>query len=518
MIKSSSRKAWLFSAGSVLFIALAYSYWDIIHGLVNQWASSEDYSHGFFILPISAFLAWQKRSELKTVRVGTDWRGVLILLLGVLIFAVGELGAELFTTRFSFLVSLIGVLWLLCGWAVVKVLRFPLAFLFMMLPLPGFIYRNITFPLQLWSSKWSVQLMQALGMSVYREGNIIDLKGMQLQVVEACSGLRYLLPLTTLSLVLAYLGHRSLWKRCTLVLGTIPIAILSNVLRIAGTGIIAQQWGRQTAEGFLHDFSGWAVFMASFAFFLLLSCILKWLPDSDGKESAGGVEHSRVDRQYNPSWAAVLAGAAVILATPPLVEHLGSVKPVTLQQPLSSFPLQLGNWAGTRSSMDPEMWQQVGGQDYVIINYQGGGGAPINFYVAYYEYQRKAGDFIHSPRLCLPGSGWFIESNVTREITAEPDGGRSGSTPRLKLNELVIEKGGVRQLTYFWYQGRGRNFTSEYAAKFYMVWDGIWKRRTDGALVRLVAPVARTADLDRERKILDDFALGVATRLKGYLP
>jgi exosortase D (VPLPA-CTERM-specific) len=518
MRKSPMHKAWLFVAGTVLCIALFLSYGDIIQSLVNQWASSEDYSHGFFILPISAFLAWQKRSELKAVPVGTDWRGVLLLLLGLMIYALGELGAELFTTRVSLLVSLIGIVWLLCGWSVVKVLRFPLAFLFMMLPLPGFIYRNITFPLQLWSSKWSVQLMQALGMSVYREGNIIDLKGMQLQVVEACSGLRYLLPLTTLSLVLAYLGHRSLWKRCVLIVGTIPIAILSNVLRIAGTGIIAQKWGRQTAEGFLHDFSGWAVFMVSFGFFLLLSSILKWLPDSDGKESGGGVEHSQVDWQYNSSWVTVLAAVAVILATPPLVDRLGKVEPVTLQQPLSNFPLQLDNWMGTRSSMDPEMWQQVGGQDYVIINYQRAADSPINFYVAYYEYQRKAGDFIHSPRLCLPGAGWFIESNVTREITAEPDGGRPEPTSRLKLNELVIEKGGVRQLTYFWYQGRGRNFTSEYAAKFYMVWDGIWKRRTDGALVRLVAPLTRTADLDRERKILDDFALGVAEKLKGYLP
>jgi EpsI family protein len=169
--------------------------------------------------------------------------------------------------------------------------------------------------------------------------------------------------------------------------------------------------------------------------------------------------------------------------------------------------------------MDAEMWEKVGGQEYVLINYRTPEALPVNFYVAYYELQRKAGDFIHSPRLCLPGAGWFIESNDTRQLASLAESANPGAESEpLQINELIITKDGVRQLAYFWYQGRGRNFTSEYAAKFYMVWDGLFRRRTDGALVRLVMPLRKDSDAGEERAILDRFALMAARELDGYLP
>ena len=511
-------------AAVALPAALVFSYRDVIERLVHQWKSSEDYSHGFLILPIALYLVWMKRAELRNTALGTDWRGISLVMAAVGIYVIGELGADVNLPRVSLLVLIIGLVWLLCGWRVVKVLRFPLGFLFLMLPLPGYVHKQVTFPLQLLSSKWAVEILQRIGMSVYREGNIIDIIGMRMQVVEACNGLRYILPLLTLVVLIAVLGHKSIWKRTLLILSAVPLAILGNILRIAGTGVVAEHWGREAAEGFLHDFSGWLVFMISLCVFIILSTLLRRIPEAsreephkpsaqapaptDGRFGAGGV-----------TWVAALTALVIVSAVPPVVAHLGQVPPVKLKKPLAEFPLRLNGWLGSLTTMDAEMWEKVGGQEYVLINYRKPEALPVNFYVAYYEFQKKAGDFIHSPRLCLPGSGWFIDSNTERTIWDSPgsDGTRLQTEP-LRLNELIISKDGVSQLAYFWYQGRGRNFTSEYAAKFYMVWDGLFRRRTDGALVRLVMPLRKDSEAGEERRVLDEFALLAARHLDEYLP
>jgi len=498
--------------GLIVLASLAVSYYPILQALVRQWLASEDYSHGILIVPIALYLAWRKRDELQSVPMRPDWRALPFLLIPMAVFIVGELGAELFTTRVSLLLFVIGLVWLLYGLPVLKVLRFPLAFLFLMLPLPGFIYRNVTFPLQLAASMGSVELLQLLGVSVYREGNVIDLGFSQLQVVEACSGLRYVLPLLTLGVLFAYLGQRAWWKRIFMVFATVPIAVAANVLRVAGTGLVGLYWGSEAAEGFFHGFSGWLVFMVCVGFFALLNWILLRLP---GKKRAPSPSQTQDEGGHTlPSrragWAAAIAAAVLILFTPIAVDRLGAVPPKPLERPLSSFPLEFHGLKGTQADMDPEMWEAVGGQSYVIINYEVPASV-LSFYVAYYEYQRKGGDFIHSPRLCLPGAGWFIEHNRVRET------GQAQGEP-LKLNELLIQKGGMQQLVYFWYQGRDRNFTSEWAAKFYMVWDGIWRRRTDGALVRVIMPIQGGESVQDVRAFMDSFSLAASAELETYLP
>ncbi|MBW2072850.1 MAG: VPLPA-CTERM-specific exosortase XrtD [Deltaproteobacteria bacterium] len=501
--------------GVVLLGCLLGAYWGILQGLVHQWLSNDDYSHGLLIVPIAGWLVWRKREELGQAAVRSDWRGLLLLLAAVGIYVVGELGAELFTTRLSMLVFVLGLTWMLYGAEVLKILRFPLAYLFVMLPLPGFIYRNITFPLQLHSSTWSVDLLHTLGVSAYREGNIIDLGFAQFQVAEACNGLRFILPLFAFGLLMAYLGQKSFWKGALLILATIPIAMLANVLRISGTGVAAMLVGTRAAEGFFHSFSGWLIFIVCCGLFLLLDFLLRFAP---GHPKAG--QKKQAAATSNPgavvSWPAVLCAAAVVLATPPMVDYLGQVPPVPLQKPLKNFPLILAGWHGTRSTMESKIWKQVGGQDYVLIDYYREKEDPVNLYVAYYEYQRKGGDFVHSPRLCLPGAGWYVAENRARRIVAPPDS--KGGWPALNINDLVISKEDQKELVYFWYQGRGRNFTNEFAAKFYMVWDGLWRRRTDGALVRLITPIGPERTEEQARQMLDSFALKTAAVLEQYLP
>jgi exosortase D (VPLPA-CTERM-specific) len=520
MIRNSiDNRLWWLPAAIVLS-ALVFSYWDTIGSLAAQMLANEDFSGGLLIVPMCIYLIWRDREKLKTLEVKPDWRALSVLTLAIVIFIVGELGAELFTTRVSMLIFVVGAVWLLYGPAVLKTLRFPLAFLFLMLPLPGFIYRNLTFPLQILSSTLSVNLLQALGISVHREGNVIDMDFTRFQVVEACNGLRFILPLLIIGVLMAFLSHKPMWKRLFLIAAGVPIAILANVIRIAGTGLIARQWGVEAAEGFFHSFSGWAVFMLCLGIFVSLNFVLEKIPGRHSRlkmqdrHPEKPVEASR-SGMWSLRWTPTLAAAALVLVTPVIVDHLGEVPPVPLKQPLSEFPKAYGSWQGRSGALTDQVWEQVGGQEYVIINYFNGNQNPVNFYTAYYEYQRKAGDFIHSPKLCLPGAGWHIQQSRIRHLPVKDIDSNDGD---LTFNEVLIQKTDTKQLVYYWYQGRGRNFTNEYLAKFYMVWDGVFRRRTDGALVRLIRTVSPDESLEDVRQVLDPFAEFVSRTLLFHLP
>jgi len=497
-------------AAFALPIAFLITYRQTFPELVKQWLGNEDYSHGLLIIPIVAYLIWQKRPELRRVDIRPDWRALPLLFLAIFVFVVGELGAELFTTRISMIVLIFGLVWFLCGPAVIRIMGFPLAFLFLMIPLPGMIHRNLTFPLQLFSSAGSVALLQLLKIPVFREGNVIDIGTTQLQVVEACSGLRYILPLFTLGVLLAYYGQKVSWKRLVLAGAALPIAVVANVARITGTGLIAARWGSQAAESFFHGFSGWLVFMACAGLYVLLNLLLHQLP---GRAGARQPAETHLPAHRAVTWPAVLTAFFLVLLTAPAVAYLGEVPVRPLRQPLREFPTTFDGWTGKPSLMDPKIWERVGGRDYVIIDYVKEKEGAINFYVAYYEHQKKGGDFIHSPNLCLPGAGWFINQNRQRQLEAEEPGHRG-----LRFNELVISKNGVIQIVYFWFQGRDRNFTSEYAAKLYLVWDGLWRRRTDGALIRLIMPLGPKTTLESARLVLDPFALNASQTLQKFLP
>ncbi len=500
----------------MVLACIVFAYFQTIQGLISQWGTSEDYSYGMLIFPISLYLIWERRNRLKEAPIRTDWRALPFVLFCGIVFVLGELGAELFTTRVSMLLMVIGAVWLLFGYPVLKAVRFPLFFLFFMLPLPGMIHRNVSFPLQILSSEISVNLLRLLGFSAFREGNVIDLGISQLQVVEACSGLRFLLPLISIGVLFAFFDQKKTWERLILILMTIPIAVAANVFRIAGTGIMTNLWGSKAADGFFHAFSGWAVFMFCAAVFGIISWALSRIgPKAHSITSETTSDNDARVTRCRLSWPPLLTLVLFILILPQLVDYFGYVKPVYLKQSLSTFPHKIDQWSGTLSEMTPEIWEKVGGQEYVLIDYQKKEYRPINFYVAYYEYQRKAGDFIHSPKLCLPGAGWFITHSGERRLNHHnPSDGPAG----LRFNELVVQKDGSRQLVYYWYQGRDRNFTSEYAAKFYMVWDGIFRRRTDGALVRLIMPVPDGAPLENTRNVLDHFAAKVSVILEDYLP
>ena len=407
---------------------------------------------------------------------------------------------------------------------------FPVLYLLAMIPLPQFFHQTLSSQLQLISSKLGVGCLQFVGVTSFRDGNVIDLGPIQLQVVEACSGLRYLFPLMSLALLCAYLYKDQLWKRAFVFLSSIPIAIVLNGFRIGMIGILVDAYGRVAAEGFYHFFEGWVIFIASLSLILLEIWLLSKLSrTSDTRPflnrfsfSNGAVVGSHKEmmtpKRVIPSRGIPLAYlCSLVLLVPVLLAstHI-SVRDelVPPRQSLVDFPMILGNWKGESYPMEKRYTDALRFDDYILADYQRGSqsGPVVNAYVAYYSSQQK-GRSVHSPRTCIPGGGWEIQSLLTSEL-GEVDG---FSTP-LRINRALIQKGKERQLVYYWFQQRGRNLTNEYLVKWYLFWDALTRQRTDGSLVRLTVPIASIDGEKSADETLQDFAKLIRPVLADYVP
>jgi exosortase len=254
-------------------LILVACYMPVLQRLIHQWNYDPDMGHGFFVPVIAAFIVWQRRNELAALKPQPNLWGLLVIAWGAIQLVIATLGAELFTARMSFVVTIIGVVWTLGGTVMLKQLAFPLFLLFFMLPIPSVIYSAATFKLQILASQLADSALTALSIPVLREGNVLELPNQKLSVVEACSGIRSLLSLTFLSLVYGYFFERKTWIRVVLFISTIPIAIVANASRVTMTGIMTQVKA-ELAEGFFHQAEGWVIFMVALAMLIVWHQVL----------------------------------------------------------------------------------------------------------------------------------------------------------------------------------------------------------------------------------------------------
>lgn len=267
----------------VLSALLLWAYYGTLTGLFYQWWNDPNFSHGFFVPLFAAFIFWQERPRLAALTPQPSWWGLLFLACGLGVLIIGQLGAELFLSRFSLLIVLAGLIVLFLGWNYFRAMLFPWAFLLLMIPIPAIIFNQLTFPLQLLASKVASTILPWMGVPVLREGNVIILPAMALEVAEACSGIRSLISLVTLAIIYGYLMERDIAIRVVLAVASVPIAVAANSLRIVGTGLLVQYWDPQRAEGFFHKFSGWLIFVVSLVMLYLLHRIVRLLrPDARG--------------------------------------------------------------------------------------------------------------------------------------------------------------------------------------------------------------------------------------------
>jgi exosortase len=264
---------------AILSALVLLLYASVLKHLVIQWWSDPDYGHGFLVPVFSGYVLWSRRERWVNCEIKPSNFGLLVMLGAIGLLLVGSLGAELFTSRFSLLVLLAGMILFLAGWKFLRAVFFPLSFLIFMIPLPTIVYNQITFPLQLLASRFATFSLELVHVPVLRDGNVLILSNYSLEVVEACSGIRSLMTLISMAVIYGYFLEPRIWARVLLLVAMVPIAIASNAIRIMGAGMMAHRFGPAAAEGFLHGFSGWVIFLVA----LLLLFAFRWILARIGK-------------------------------------------------------------------------------------------------------------------------------------------------------------------------------------------------------------------------------------------
>jgi exosortase D (VPLPA-CTERM-specific) len=512
---------------SVLVVALlGYMYSDSLVFLFSRWFGTEDYSHGIFVPFISGYLIWQSRHRLSQISNEKSWLGLVIIAVGLMLYVVGELSTLFIVLHFSLWTVIVGLAITLFGIRGTKVVAFPLGYLLTAIPLPMFFYANLSSQLQLWSSSLGVGCLQLVGVLAFREGNVIDLGPVQLQVVEACSGIRYLLPLTALALLCGYLFKDKMWKRVVLVLSSIPLSIMLNGFRIGMIGVLVEFYGTGAAEGFYHLFEGWVIFMVSFGLLIAEMALLARI--GEVKEGSVFDRLTWRDRSGDSAHQAVRMGPCRIQSTSGRA-YLCSVAllaPFTLfstvvvdreERPPAraafvDFPMQINGRHGAPFPLEPQYIDALRFDDYVLADYRSDKEPSVNFYAAYYRSQRK-GQSVHSPQSCLPGGGWEIASLTQTEL---PMSQRMMTS--FRVNRAVIQKGNQKQIVLYWFKQRDRNLTNEYLVKVYLLWDAFLRQRTDGALVRLASLVGPGESESAVDQRLQEFAVAAGQELTRFVP
>lgn len=510
---------------SLLVVAalIGFLFVDSLRVLFGYWIGSEDYSHGLFVPFISLFLAWQAREEVTRVAKQPSWWGLAVFVSGLLLYWIGELASLFVVQHVALWTVIVGLALSLLGLTGVREVAFPLAYLLTSIPLPVFFYASLSSRLQLWSSALGVGCLQLVGVTAFREGNVIDLGPVQLQVVEACSGIRYLLPLVSLALLCAYLFKDAMWKRVLLVVSAVPISILVNGFRIGMIGVLVEWQGQGAAEGFYHFFEGWVLFMASLGLLILEMWTLAKLASKGDRRSFLDRFTWSVPRLERSSSNAPLSLASLpfpylvsiaflfptALASTFVVQR---VEAAPMRALFIDFPMRVKEWSGTAMTLEKQYIEALRFDDYVLAEYRYGSEQPVSFYSAYYRSQRK-GQSAHSPSSCLPGGGWEISHIETVQI---PVG--EGNVRDLPVNRALIQKDRQKQVVLYWFKQRDRLLADEYLVKFYLLWDALTRNRTDGALVRIASMVGPGESEDVVDRRLQRFVAAIESELNRYVP
>ncbi|MEL6791716.1 MAG: VPLPA-CTERM-specific exosortase XrtD [Pseudomonadota bacterium] len=526
-IKSGSGLLAAFSNWGIFWLLVAIIgagvfFGDGINTLLEAWQLPE-YSHGPLIPVLSAFLFVK---QLKDFPINPDirrnrWPGVFVIVLSLVMGTLGILANIGDIVAYALILWVGGILLVSWGWDTGKHFWPGVVHLVYMLPLPGLIYYKTTTYLQFISSELGVWFLRLLDVPVFLDGNIIDLGILKLHVAEACSGLRYMFPIMSFSYIFATLYRGPVWHKAVLLLAAVPIAILMNSVRIAVAGVVVQHYGVEWLEGFTHFFEGWVIFLAC----ILLLFALAWLmlmlnpkrmslPEAlDLDTSDLGPQVARL--QYVRPSAALITSAVLMLG---VVGGLQTLPERGAQAPQRDsfvvFPRSFGEWrqAGPRHILGREVAATLGADDYHQITLQNRStGDTVGFFSAWYDDQSQGG--VHSPEVCLPGAGWEIAWLERTDITEVV-----GTDVPFRINRAIIQKGEAKMMVYYWFQQKERRIAWDFAAKYWLMVDGIRTGRTDGALIRLTTAIDPKEGEAAAEARLQEVLLEIQEPLKRFVP
>ncbi|ARE42519.1 hypothetical protein RGUI_4202 (plasmid) [Rhodovulum sp. P5] len=497
-------------------------FWEGIAAMLHAWQRPE-YSHGPLIPVLSGlmFLRELKQYPPQPGPKSDRWPGMTLIVFALLLGTLGAFSGIPDFVAYGLILWVGGILLISFGWQTGRNFWPPVLHLVYMLPLPGTIYYKVSTHLQFFSSELGVWFLKLLSVPVFLEGNIIDLGVTKMHVAEACSGLRYMFPILSFSYIFAVLYQGPKWHKAILLVSAVPIAIFMNSVRIALAGIIVQVYGLDWLEGFSHFFEGWVIFLCSIIILFGMARLMLFLHPSKMSlaealdlDSHGLAPQFMRLRHVRPSAALITAALVVLMAAGSLkvLPDRGSVVPE--RESFVLFPRQLGDWhqSGPRRILSPNIEEGLGADDYHDVTLvRSGAPTPVSLFMAWYEDQSHGG--VHSPEVCLPGAGWEI-AWLERTDVAEA----LGSDTPFNINRAIIQKGEVRMMAYYWFQQKDRRIALDYAAKFWLMIDGVRTGRTDGALIRLTTLIGRGEDNDTAEARLMEVLRALNEPLPRFIP
>ncbi len=509
----------------VIVVTLIFLYGNVLAKLGFDWHSDENYSHGLLVPFVIGYIIWLEFAQLtKAIQTPSIWLGFGGILSAIFLLLAGTLGAELFTQRISFVVMLAAIIVYFFGFSLLKLLVVPFSLLLLAIPIPQIIFNKIAFPLQIFASQMAVWGIRVFEVPSVRNGNVIEIlprgaiQSISLEVVEACSGIRSLMTLVTLALVLAYFTREkhaegkpfyrnfNFYQAVILIISAVPIAILTNAARVTSTGILTYYYGKSMVEGFVHELSGWLVYIVALILLAMVNFIVKKFHHRDTATQRKETQ-SPQSAIRNPQFYPILATLLLASLFINWFETRGEAE--ITRQNLSSVPNNLGDWKqrGGDIKFSPQTESVLRASDYVMREYEKNG-AIANLYIGYYASQRGGATY-HSPQNCLPGAGWEMKQPQLVEISAK--NGKS-----FTANKFFIENGTKREIMIYWYLGRGRANASEYTDKLFTIIDSVIKQRSDGAMIRILIPAGNDEIFATESAL--DLASQTADNLSGFIP
>ncbi|MDZ7626899.1 MAG: VPLPA-CTERM-specific exosortase XrtD [Parvularculaceae bacterium] len=495
---------------------LGVLFWEAAGNLWFRWGQQQELSHSYFIPLISLWLVWLNRETVQKSIGGPSLTGVALLGGAVLLLLLGRLTSIFLFQHLGIVVAIAGLVAAFGGLSLLRTVAAPVAFLFFAVPPPYWVITVLSFNFQQISSILGVAMVELMGIPVHLSGNIIDLGDYRLQVAEACSGLRYLFPFLSLGVMAAYMYRGPMWQRAAIVIATIPITIVMNSLRIAVTAALVQAYGDEHAEGALHFFEGWVVFLfclaALFGVIAIFARTAK--PRVNPLDALTTPDLPLTAPRATKTSVPVIAGASLALIAAGFgLSQAATAKSLIIpdRQDFDGVLAEFGDdWTKEVRPIDPTVAEVLGADDSIVVNLSAPDGGIYNLYMAYLDAQRDGRSW-HSPRQCIPGGGW----KVTRHTIEKT---KTATGKAFTYNRMLIENRDNKQLVYYWYDQRGRKVANEFVMKFWLIVDAVTRKRSDGAMVRLITPITDDMTLAEGDVKLKEMQARLQTFLPAYVP
>jgi len=480
----------------------------IFQKLQIRW-NSGDNSYCYLIIPLFLYMLWEKKKDFQFGQFDWNSWGLIPILMFLLVMLLGELGSVETLLYIGLWSCVVSTMFILYGWRL-KELVYPLLILAFMVPLPPFINRMLTFNLKLAASNFATVLLRLADQTVLQNGNIIDLGITQLQVVDACSGMRYFMPLILMALLFGYYFCNKLWQRALLLVFVAPLSIAVNGMRIFMTGML-HVWGYpQLAESFFHDFSGWIIFVLAGIILLAFCLVLRLFNAPPAQSKPKQVQKTQPVRKWTPAALTIticilFGGSGYALHKLPTAVHSPE------RQSFESFPGSIGLWNARRNYLAPEILDVLWADDYLSASWHRQDRPNIvHLLVPYYKYQGTR-HTAHAPQSCMLGSGWALTASADQRINLNPHGD-------IPIRTIVWQQGNTRLLAGYFFLQRGRIIINPWMNKFYLMWDSLTRRRTDGALVRAELVMTPGQTIDEAFVVLEDFLKALWPILPEFVP